>query len=55
MNNYIQPKDISVLCAKVQTSPKTIACVIATTVRLPPRGKERIILGFNKKNKTTEK
>ena len=32
-----------------------MACVIATTILLPPGGRERRIPGVNKKNKSAEK
>ena len=54
--NYIlliQP--IIVFCNKIQSVANTIACVIATVTLLPPGGKDRIIPGVNKKNKTAVK
>jgi hypothetical protein len=51
----LPPKDISILWDNVKTTPKTTACVAATTILLPPGGRERTIPGVNKKNKTAEK
>ena len=43
------------LWERVKTKPNTMAWVNATTVLLPPGGKDRRIPGVNMKNKTAAK
>ena len=49
------PIDINMLWEREKTSPKTTACVAATTILLPPGGRDRRIPGVNRKNKTAVK
>ena len=49
------PKDMSILWEREKTRPKTTACVAATTILLPPGGRDRRIPGVNRKNKTAVK
>ena len=49
------PIDINMLWEREKTSAKTTACVAATTILLPPGGRDRRIPGVNRKNKTAVK
>ncbi len=49
------PIDINMLWEMEKTTPKTTACVAATTILLPPGGRDRRIPGVNRKNKTAVK